>query len=44
MVESLKTAKYLYSDPEDMYLGLMKHGQDTEMMIRELGDTVGIKK
>ena len=44
MVDSLKSAKYLYSDLEDMNMGLMKHGQDTEMMIRELGDTIGINK
>ena len=44
MVESLKAAKYLYSDLEDMYLGLMKHGQDTEMMIKELSDTLNLHK
>ena len=44
MVDSLKDAKYMFSDLLDMYLGLMKHGQDTSMMITELSDTLAINK
>ena len=44
IVESLKSAKYEFSDLEDMYLGIVKHGQDTAMMVTELGDTIGMHK
>ena len=44
VVDSLRNAKYLFSDLEDMYVGIMKHGQNTEMMISELGDTLSIQK
>ena len=44
IVESLQSAKYEFSDLEDMYLGIVKHGQDTAMMVSELGDTIGMHK
>jgi len=44
MVDSLRSAKYMFSDLEDMYIGLMKHGQDTSMMITELADTLAVQK
>ena len=44
LIESLRSNKYLYTDLEDMYLGIVKHGQDTEMMIKELSDTLNLHK
>jgi len=44
LVDSIKSAKYMFSDLEDMYLGLMRHGQDTTMMTTELADTLAIQR
>ena len=44
LIDSLRSNKYLYSDLEEMYLGIVKHGQDTAMMIKELTDTLNLHK
>lgn len=44
LVESLRTNKYLYTDLEEMYLGIVRHGQDPQMMIKELTDTLNLHK
>ena len=44
LVESLRTNKYLYTDLEEMYLGIVKHGQDPQMMIKELSDTLNLQR
>ena len=44
MVDMVRRAKYLFSDLEEMYIGIMKHGQNTDIMITELGDILAIHK
>ena len=38
LLDSLRSNKYLYTDLEEMYLGIVRHGQDPQMMIKELND------
>ena len=44
LLDSLRSNKYLYSDLEEMYLGIVRHGQDPQMMIKELNDTLNLHK
>ena len=44
LIESLRSNKYLYTDLEEMYLGIVKHGQDPQMMIKDLTDTLNLHK